>query len=138
MVESLTESVGGNLADIKAAEDEAARAALEKEQREAHKVAVADAKKTIKDIKGRLEKSNRELKQLKTDGEKAEGVEKKRIESDLSQLGPKIKQMESDLKQAQEVSRSTFKFKNHLLLWGPQRRVNPKSTSSWVIQTNQS
>ena len=72
MVESLTESVGGNLADIKAAEDEAARAALEKEQREAHKVAAAD-KKTIKDIKGRLEKSNRELKQLKTDGEKPKG-----------------------------------------------------------------
>ena len=110
MVEALTESVGGNLADIKAAEDEAARAALEKEQREAHKVAVADAKKTIKDISGRLEKSNREFKQLKTDGEKAEGVEKKRIESDLSQLGPKIKQMESDLRQAKEVSSSTFKF----------------------------
>ena len=48
---------------------------------------------------------------------KSRRVEKKRIESDLSQLGPKIKQMESDLKQAQEVSGSTFKFKP-LLHWG--------------------
>ena len=135
-VEALTESVGGNLADIKAAEDEAARAALEKEQREAHKVAVADAKKTIKDIKGRLEKSNRELKQLKTDGEKAEGVEKKRIESDLSQLGPKIKQMESDLKQAQEVSSSTFKFKPPASL-GTSKKGESK-VHKFLGDTNQS
>ncbi len=110
-VEALTESVGGNLNDIKAAEDEAARAALEKEQRESHKVAVADAKKAIKDITGRLDKSMGELKKLETDGKKAEGVEKKRIDSDISQLRPKIKQMESDLKQAKEVSTSKFKFK---------------------------
>lgn len=135
-VEALTESVGGNLADIKAAEDEAARAALEKEQREAHKVAVADAKKTIKDIKARLEKSNRELKQLETDGEKAEGVEKKRIESDLSQLGPKIKQMESDLKQAQEVSSSTFKFKPPAAL-GTSKKGESK-VHKFLGDTNQS
>ena len=110
-VEALTGSVGGNLADIKAAEDETARAALEKEQRESHKVAVADAKKAIKDITGRLDKSKGELKKLETDGKKAEGVEKKRIDSDISQLRPKIKQMESDLKQAKEISTSKFKFK---------------------------
>ncbi len=110
-VEALTGSVGGNLADIKAAEDETARAALEMEQRESHKVAVADAKKAIKDITGRLDKSKGELKKLETDGKKAEGVEKKRIDSDISQLRPKIKQMESDLKQAKEVSTSKFKFK---------------------------
>jgi hypothetical protein len=51
------------------------------------------------------------LKKLETDGKKAEGVEKKRIDSDISQLRPKIKQMESDLKQAKEVSTSKFKFK---------------------------
>ena len=110
-VEGLTESVGGNLDDIKAAEDETARAVLEKEQRESHKVAVTDAKKAIKDITGRLDKSKGELKKLETDGKKAEGVEKKRIESDLGQLRPKIKQMESDLTRAKEVSNSKFVFK---------------------------
>ena len=128
--------MGGNLADIKAAEDETARAALEKEQRESHKVAVADAKKAIKDITGRLDKSKGELKKLETDGKKAEGVEKKRIDSDISQLRPKIKQMESDLKQAKEVSTSKFKFKAPASL-GTSKKGESK-THKFLGDTSQS
>lgn len=110
-VEGLTESVGGNLNEIKAAEDEASRAALEKEQQKEHEIAVANAKKSIKDITGRLKKSKGKLKELETAAKEAKGVEKKRIDSDLSQLRPKIKQMESDLEHAKKFSTSKFKFK---------------------------
>ena len=135
-IENLTESVGGNLNEIKAAEDEAARATLEKEQQKAHEIAVANAKKAIKDITGRLEKSKGELKKLETDGKKAEGVEKKRIDSDLSQLRPKIKQMESDLKQAKEVSSSKFKFKAPASL-GTSKKGESK-THKFLGDTSQS
>ena len=49
-VEKLTESVGGNLEAIKAAEDEQARQKLEDEQREAHELAVDNAKDSVKDV----------------------------------------------------------------------------------------
>ncbi len=110
-VETLTESVGGNLNEIKSAEEEASRAALEKEQQKEHDIAVANAKKSIKDITGRLKKSKGELKELETAAKEAKGVEKKRIDSDISQLRPKIKQMESDLEHAKKFSTLKFKFK---------------------------
>jgi hypothetical protein len=110
-VESLSESVGANLDGLKAAEDEASRAALEKEQKEAHQIAVEKAKSEIKDLTTRLKTSNKELKSLETSLKSAEGVEEKRIKSDLSQLRPKIKQMESNLSQAKETSTSKFQFK---------------------------
>jgi DNA gyrase/topoisomerase IV subunit A len=72
---------------------------------------VEKAKSEIKDLTTRLKTSNKELKSLETSLKSAEGVEEKRIKSDLSQLRPKIKQMESNLSQAKEASTSKFQFK---------------------------
>ena len=110
-VEKLTKEVGGNLDDIKAAEDEEARQKLEDEQREAHKLAVDKAKASIKGIETRLKKENTDLEKLEKSAKKAKDTEKKRLESDVSQLTPKIKQLESELKNAKEVSTSKFEFK---------------------------
>jgi dynactin complex subunit len=111
IVEELSKAVGGNLDAIKAAEDESARAELEKEQKAAHGIEVQESKNQVKDLTGRLKTSNAELKKLESSAKKAEGVQKELIDSDISQLRPKIKLMESDLSKAQEVSTSKFQFK---------------------------
>jgi len=110
-VEKLTESVGGNLDAIKAAEDEEARQKLEDEQREAHKLAVDKAKDSVKSLEPRLKKMNAELAKLKKSAEKAKDVEKEKLESDMSQLTPKIKQLDSELSNARDRSKSKFEFK---------------------------
>jgi hypothetical protein len=110
-VEGLTRSVGGNLDDIKAAEDEEVRTKLEKEQRAAHDISVNKAKSSIKGLDGRLKKMSAELKELTAAAKKAEGVEKERIESDIAQLTPKINEFASELKATKEFSTSKFKFK---------------------------
>ena len=110
-VEKLTESVGGNLDAIKAAEDEEARQKLEDEQRETHKLAVDKAKASVKSLEPRLKKMNGELDKLKKSANKAKDVEKGKLESDISQLEPKIKQLESELKNARDLSNSKFEFK---------------------------
>ena len=53
---------------------------------------------------------NAELSSLRKSSEKAEGVEKKKLESDIEQLFPKIQQLGSELKIAKEVSKSKFEF----------------------------
>ena len=60
-VEKLTKEVGGNLDEIKAAEDEEARQKLEDEQREEHKLAVDKAKASVKSLESRLKEKNAEL-----------------------------------------------------------------------------
>ena len=110
-VEKLTKSVSGNLDAIKAAEDEQARQKLEDEQREAHKLAVDNAKDSVKSLEPRLKKMNAELKKLQKSSEKAKDVEKKKLDSDIEQLLPQIKQLESDMKSANEIIKSKFKFK---------------------------
>ena len=110
-VEKLTKEVGGNLDAIKAAEDEEARKKLEDEQREEHKLAVKKAKASVKSLEPRLKEMNADLSELKKSSEKAEGVEKKKLESDIEQLFPKIQQLGSELKNARELSKSKFKFK---------------------------
>ena len=110
-VEKLTKEVGGNLDAIKAAEDEEARQKLEDEQREAHKLAVDKAKASIKSLEPRLKEKNAELSELKKSSEKAEGVEKEKLESDIEQLFPKIQQLGSELKNARDLSKSKFEFK---------------------------
>ena len=110
-VEGLTESVGGNLDDIKTAEDEEVRAKLETEQREAHKISVNKAKSSIKGLEGRLKKMNAELKKHTAAAKKAKDVEKDRIEGDVSQLTPKINELASELKATKEFSTSKFEFK---------------------------
>ena len=110
-VEGLTESIGGNLDDIKAAEDEEVRAKLEKEQREAHDISVNKAKSSIKGLDGRLKKMNAELKKHTAAAKKAKDVEKDRIEGDISQLTPKINELASELKATREISTSVFEFK---------------------------
>ena len=110
-VEKLTNSVSGNLDAIKAAEDEEARQKLEDEQREAHELAVDNAKDSVKDLEPRLEKMNAELKKLQKSSEKAKDVEKDKLDSDIELLLPQIKQLESDMKSANELIKSKFKFK---------------------------
>ena len=110
-VEKLTKSVSGNLDAIKAAEDEQARQKLEDEQREAHKLAVDNAKDSVKSLEPRLKKVNAELKKLQKSSEKAKDVEKKKLDSDIEQLLPQIKQLESDMKSANEIIKSKFEFK---------------------------
>ena len=110
-VEGLTESVGGNLDDIKAAVDEEARSKLETEQREAHEISVNKAKSLVKDLEVRLKKMSAELKKHAAAEKKAKGVKKERIESDISQLTPKMKLLTSDLKATREISTSKFEFK---------------------------
>ena len=110
-VEKLTKSVSGNLDAIKAAEDEEARQKLEDEQREAHELAVDNAKDSVKDLEPRLKKMNAELKKLQKSSEKAKDVEKKKLDSDIEQLLPQIKQLESDMKSANEIIKSKFEFK---------------------------
>ena len=110
-VEKLTKSVSGNLDAIKAAEDEQARQKLEDEQREAHKLAVDNAKDSVKSLEPRLKKMNAELKKLQKSSEKAKDVEKKKLDSDIEQLLPQIKQLESDMKSANEIIKSKFEFK---------------------------
>jgi len=109
-VEKLTKSVSGNLDAIKAAEDEEARQKLEDEQREAHKLAVDNAKDSVKSLESRLKKMNAELKKLQKSSEKAKDVEKKKFDSDIEQLLPKIKQLEFDMKSADEIIKSKFEF----------------------------
>ena len=109
-VEKLSKEVVGNLKAIKAAEAEEERKKLESEQREKHKLAVEEAKNNIKTIEPRLKKMNAELLTLRKSSEKAEGVEKKKLESDIEQLFPKIQQLGSELKSAKEVSNSKFEF----------------------------
>ena len=110
-VEKLTESVSGNLDAIKAAEDEEARQKLEDEQREAHELAVDNAKDSVKDFEPRLKKMNAELKELQKSSEKAKDVEKDLLDSDIGRLLRKIKQLESDMKNANEIIKSKFEFK---------------------------
>ena len=110
-VEKLTKSVSGNLDAIKAAEDEQARQKLEDEQREAHKLAVDNAKDSVKSLNPRLKKMNAELKKLQKSSEKAKDVEKKKLDSDIEQLLPQIKQLESNMKSANEIINSKFEFK---------------------------
>ncbi|MGB1935848.1 MAG: hypothetical protein ACPHTH_07915, partial [Candidatus Poseidoniaceae archaeon] len=110
-VEKLTESVGGNLDAIKAAEDEEARKKLEDEQRETHKLTVDKAKASVKSLEPRLKKMQAELQELETSAKKAKDVEKEKLESDISQLEPKITQLESELKNARDLSNSQFEFK---------------------------
>ena len=110
-VEKLTKSVSGNLDAIKAAEDEQARQKLEDEQREAHKLAVGNAKASVKNLEPRLKKMNAELQKLTKSSKKAKDVEKKKLDSDIEQLLPKIKQLESDMKSADEIIKSKFEFK---------------------------
>ena len=109
-VEKLSKEVGGNLKAIKAAEAEEERKKLESEQREKHQLAVEEARNTIKTIEPRLKKMNAELSSLRKSSEKAEGVEKKKLESDIEQLFPKIQQLGSELKIAKEVSNWKFEF----------------------------
>ena len=54
---------------------------------------------------------NAELAKLKKSAEKAKDVEKKKLESDVSQLTPKIQQLGSELKSARDLSNSKFEFK---------------------------
>ena len=110
-VEKVTKSVSGNLDAIKAAEDEEARQKLEDKQREAHKLAVDDAKDSVKNLEPRLKKMNAELQKLKKSTKKAKDVEKKKLDSDIEQLVPKIKQLESNMKSADEIIKSKFEFK---------------------------
>lgn len=110
-VEKLTKSVSGNLDEIKAAEDEQARQKLEDKQREAHKLAVDNAKDSVKDLEPRLKKMNTELQKLTKSSKKAKDVEKDKLESDIEQLVPKIKQLESDMKSANEIINAKFEFK---------------------------
>ena len=89
-VEKLTKEIGGNLDAIKAAEDEEARKKLEDEQREEHELAVKEAKASIKSLEPRLKEMNAELAEFKKSVEKAKGVEKKKLEGDISQLTLKL------------------------------------------------
>jgi hypothetical protein len=84
---------------------------LEDEQRAEHKLAIDKAKASIKTLEPRLKEMNAKLSALKKSSEKAEGVEKKKLESDIEQLFPKIQQLDSELKNAKEVSISKFEFK---------------------------
>ena len=54
---------------------------------------------------------NTELQKLRKSSEKAKDVEKDKLESDIEQLLPKIKQLESDMKSADEIIKSKFEFK---------------------------
>jgi len=110
-VEKLTESVGGNLDAIKAAEDEEARKKLEDEQLETHKLTVDKAKVTVKSLEPRLKKMQAELQELEKSAKKAKDVEKEKLESDISQLEPKITQLEAELNNARDLSNSQFEFK---------------------------
>ena len=110
-VQRLTEAVGGNVNDIKAAEREEERKKLEREQRQQHDGRVTEAKKQIKELEPRLKKLNTELNGLNKALNKAEGVEKKKIESDIEILNPQIQQLETDIQSAKEIGSSKFEFR---------------------------
>ena len=110
-VRTLTEAVGGNVNDIKAAEREEERKKLEIEQRQQHDERVTGAKKQIKVLEPRLKKLNTELNGLNKALDKAEGVEKKKIESDIEILNPQIQQLETDIHSAKEIGSSKFEFR---------------------------
>ena len=135
-VEKLTESVGGNLDAIKAAEDEEARQKLEDEQRETHNLAVDKAKASVKSFEPRLKKMNDELDKLKKSANKAKDVEKEKLESDISQLEPKIKQLESELKNARDLSNSKFEFKAPATL--PSSKKKESNSHKFLGDTRES
>ena len=54
---------------------------------------------------------NAELQKLEKSAKKAKDVEKEKLESDISQLTPKIKQLDSELKVTREIRESKFVFK---------------------------
>lgn len=110
-VQTLTEAVGGNVNDIKAAEREEERKKLEIEQRQQHDERVTEAKKQIKDLEPRLKKLTAELDGLNKALKKAEGVEKTKIESDIEILNPQIQQLETDIQSAKEIASSKFEFR---------------------------
>jgi len=109
-VDKLTKSISSNLDAIKAAEDEQARQKLEDEQREAHKLAVDNAKASVKDLEPRLKKMNTELQELQKSSEKAKDVEKTKWVGDIKILLRKIKQLESEMKSSDEIIKSKFEF----------------------------
>ena len=109
-VEKLTKSISSNLDAIKAAEDEQARQKLEDEQREAHKLAVDDAKYSVKRLEPRLKKMNTELQELQKSYETAKDVEKTKWAGDIKILLPKIKQLELEMKSSDEIIKSKFEF----------------------------
>lgn len=110
-VQTLSEAVGGNVNDIKAAEREEERKKLEIEQRQQHDERVTGAKKQIKDLEPRLKKLNAELDGLNKALKKAEGVGKTKIESDIEILNPQIQQLETDIQSAKEIASSRFEFR---------------------------
>ena len=110
-VQTLTEAIGGNVNDIKAAEREEERKKLEIEQRQQHDERLTEAKKQIKDLEPRLKKLNTELDGLNKALKKAEGVEKTKIESDVEILNPQIQQLEADIQSAKEIASSKFEFR---------------------------
>ena len=111
LVQALTEAVGGNVNDIKAAEREEERKKLETEQRQQHDERLMEAKRQIKDHEPRLKKLNTELDGLNKALKKAEGVEKTKIESDVEILNPQIQQLEADIQSAKEIASSKFEFR---------------------------
>ena len=135
-VEKLTAAIGGNLDAIKAAEDEEMRQKLEDEQREAHKQAVDKAKASVKTVEPRLKKMNAELKKLEKAAEKAKDVEKKKLESDIELLKPKIQDSISELEIANEITGSAFQFNPQESL--PSSKAKDNKTHKFLGDTRDS
>ena len=78
-----------------------------------------------------------ELDKLKKSANKAKDVEKEKLESDISQLDPKIKQLGSELKNARDLSNSKFEFKAPATLPSSKKK-EVILTNSWETRENQS
>ena len=111
MVEDLSKEVLGNIEDMSKAEEEAELERQKKEQKSVHDDRVLAARVKVQDAKKRLAAQNDVVKEIQKALKKAEDVEAKKLESDLSTAQRLLAGIQTEVKQYEDVASVTFQFK---------------------------
>ena len=111
MVEDLSKEILGNLEDMSKAEEEAELERQKKEQKSVHDDRVLAARVKVQDAKKRLAAQNDVVKGIEKALKKAEDVEAKKLESDLSTAQRRLAGIQTEVKQHEDVASATFHFK---------------------------
>ena len=110
MVEDLSKEILGNLEDMSKAEEEA-ELEQKKEQKSVHDDRVLAARVKVQDAKKRLAAQKDVVKGIEKALKKAEDVEEKKLESDLSTAQRRLAGIQTEVKQHEDVASATFQFK---------------------------
>lgn len=111
MIEDLSKEILGNLEDMSKAEEEAELERQKKEQKSEHDDRVLAARVKVQDAKKRLAAQNDVVKGIEKALKKAEDVEAKKLESDLSTAQRRLAGIQTEVKQHEDVASATFQFK---------------------------